>query len=130
MKTRIYYEDTDANEIVYHANYIKYCDRARTEYFFQNNVSLKNKNEFLVIRGLDAKYYLPARLGDILDVSNKIEKIQEASVGVFHEITNQNGQRVFTMKITLVFLKNGKPSRLPKEFIDLFNKFNASRETV
>ena len=126
MKTRIYYEDTDANEIVYHANYIKYCDRARAEYFFQNNVSLKNENEFLVIRGLDAKYYMPARLGDMLNVSNKIEKIQEASVVVFHEITNQNDIKVFTMKITLVFLKNGKPARLPKEFIDLFNQFNSS----
>jgi len=125
MEVRVYYEDTDINGIVYHANYIKYCDRARLEYFFQNNVPPKEENSYLVIRNLDAKYYRPAFLGDLLIVTNKIEDIRGISVSVYHEvIRKKNMQKVFSMKISLVYIKNEVPSKLPDSFMNLFHRFN------
>ncbi len=125
MEIRVYYEDTDANGIVYHPNYIKYCDRARSEYFFRYGLRLKEGNSYLVIRSLDVKYYKPAVLGDILLVTNKIESIQRASISVYHEILKKDsGEKLFSMKITLVYLRKGVPSMLPASYVELFHKFN------
>lgn len=67
MKIRIYYEDTDAGGIVYHANYIKYCERARSEYMFRQNIMPGSGSEHgFVVRSLKADYYAVSILGDML----------------------------------------------------------------
>ena len=50
MKIRIYYEDTDAGGIVYHTNYLKYCERARSEYFFASNIDITSENAHFVVK--------------------------------------------------------------------------------
>lgn len=128
MELRVFYDDTDANGIVYHTNYIKYCDRARLEYFFENNISLIEDNSFLVIRNLDCKFYIPAKLGDILYVSSRIDKITSISVSVYHKITNANNEKIFSMNIQLVYTGNNKPKKLPNELTELFKKFRIEKE--
>ena len=66
MKIRIYYEDTDAGGIVYHANYIKYCERARSEMFFDPEVKPFSEDGHFVVSEIRAKFKKPAVLSDIL----------------------------------------------------------------
>ena len=71
MKIRIYYEDTDAGGIVYHANYIKYCERARSEMFFDPEVKPFSKDGHFVVSEIRAKFKKPAVLSDILTAELK-----------------------------------------------------------
>ena len=56
MHIRVYYEDTDCGGIVYYANYLKFCERARSELFFQKGLSPHNNDEFFVVKNVNADY--------------------------------------------------------------------------
>jgi acyl-CoA thioester hydrolase len=81
MKIRVYYEDTDAGAIVYHTNYIKYCERARSEIFFKKNImpTLSETSGF-VVRDLKASFLATASLGDMLEVTSKILTLKSSSI--------------------------------------------------
>ena len=72
MQMRVYYEDTDAGGIVYHTNYIKYCERARSEHFFVKNMMPGEGSQYgFVVRKINADFLGSARLGDILKVKTR-----------------------------------------------------------
>ena len=119
MLIRVYYEDTDAGGIVYHTNYIKYCERARSELFFSRNLDpTDGKNSGFVVRHIDANFLGMARLGDMLKVSTTFVKKRSASVILKHIITNDD-KKVFEMDVTLVFVRDGKPDIIPESFLDI-----------
>ena len=74
MKIRIYYEDTDTGGVVYHTQYLAFCERARSEIFFQNGIDLSESG--FVVRKLTATYYSPAKLGDLVEVKTEINSIK------------------------------------------------------
>lgn len=121
MKFRVYYEDTDALGIVYHANYLKYCDRARTELFFKNNISLEADGGFLVIKSINANYIKPAYFGDMLEIDSQITSLKKASAFIRQTITTKK-QKIFEMDICLVYVENNKPRAMPALYHDLFSK--------
>ena len=121
MKTRVYYEDTDIGGVVYYANYLKFCERARSELFFKRGLSPHKDNEFFVVKSIQADYKYSAVFGDILDISTTLIEIKKASVILKHIIINQNNKLVFSMDVKLAFLKDGKPSKIPNEYIDIFS---------
>lgn len=124
MKIRVYYEDTDALGIIYHANYLKFCDRARTEYLLENGASTDIGNEYgFIVKDLQANYLAPARLGDVLDVKSEIIRIKPASLEILQEIYREK-QGVFRMKITLVFMQNNKISKIPRDLRECFIKIS------
>jgi len=120
MKIRIYYEDTDAGGIVYHTNYIKYCERARSEIFFQRGVkpTLGDQSGF-VVRDIKASFLATAVLGDILEVTTKILTMKRSSVVLLQEVWKKE-VKVFSMEVVLVYVDEGKPCRIPEEFEDIF----------
>jgi len=120
MKIRVYYEDTDAGGIVYHTNYIKYCERARSEVFFKKNMmpTLGEESGF-VVRNIDADFLSTAVLGDMLIVKTKVLKIKSSSILLLQEIWKEE-IKVFSMEIILVFIEKGRPSRIPEIFRDIF----------
>lgn len=79
MKIRIYYEDTDSGGIVYHANYLKFCERARSEFCFLNGVKFSDESHFVVSK-ITANFIKSAHLGDLIFVRTKVEKIGKASM--------------------------------------------------
>lgn len=140
MKIRIFYEDTDAGGIVYHANYIKFCERARSEMAFLSSTKF-GPSAHLVVAGLNAKFVHPSVLGDILEVRTSVKEVRGAQL-----VLNQNiykissvydpknddlrpaggmlagdGGLIFESEITLAYIKNGRPSRLPKEIAAIFD---------
>jgi len=83
-KVRVYYEDTDAGGIVYYANYLKFFERARTEWLRSIAVNqrdlLKQHDAMFVVKNSSADYHAPARLDDVLELTLALEKLGRASI--------------------------------------------------
>ena len=81
---RIYYEDTDAGGIVFYANYLKFFERARTEWLRASGVNQQvlseNEGAIFVVKNANIDYHAPAKLDDVLDLTLSIEKLGRASV--------------------------------------------------
>ncbi len=111
MKVRVYYEDTDMGGIVYHANYLKFCERARSEYFFQDGNTPHLEGGEFVAASLEAKFKAPAKLGDILEVKTQVLSLKASSL-VLNQSVYKAGKLLFDMEIKLGFVKMGKIGRM------------------
>lgn len=80
MRIRVYYEDTDCGGIIYHTNYIKYCERARSDVFFRAGVLPSSGTCGFVVSAIEAKFLGFARLGDVLEVRTEVQKLGKVQV--------------------------------------------------
>ena len=120
MKIRVYYEDTDAGGIVYHTNYIKYCERARSEAFFARGmIPAQNDNSGFVVRNIKADFLATSKLGDLLSVTSKILTLKSSSLVLLQEVWREE-LKVFSMEVTLVYVEGNRPKRIPEIFKKLF----------
>ncbi|RXK07846.1 YbgC/FadM family acyl-CoA thioesterase [Halarcobacter bivalviorum] len=119
MKIRVYYEDTDIGGVVYYANYLKFCERARSNIFFEKGLSPHNNNEFFVVKKVEADYIKSATFADELEVTSKVISKKNASLEIFHEIFRKE-ELIFTAKVKLAYLKDYKPTKIPKEILEIF----------
>ncbi len=128
MKIRVYYEDTDAGGIVYHTNYIKYCERARSEYFFSQGIVPGDGDESgFVVRRLISDYLQTSTLGDLLTVKTHLLDMKRSSV-LLRQTVFREDQLIFRMDITLVYTNNKKPERIPEYFRTLLKKIERINE--
>ena len=111
MQIRIYYEDTDAGGIVYHSNYLNFCERARSEYFFRKNMLPVIDDAHFVVRKMECDFLYSAKFGDLIDVSTKIIEMKRSSFTLFQEI-KKDDKVLFTTTVLLVLVNNGKVKRL------------------
>jgi len=120
MKIRVYYEDTDTGGVVYHSNYLNFCERARSEAFFKKGVTPVLENGHFVARKVTADFYKSAKLGDLLKVKTKLIGMKTASFTLRQEIYREE-EKIFELEILLVYIDfNGKVQKLtrePKELI-------------
>ncbi len=83
-EVRVYYEDTDAGGIVYYANYLKFFERARTEWLREigvgQQVLLEQHDALFVVKSVSADYHAPARLDDTIRLTLSIAKMGRASI--------------------------------------------------
>lgn len=121
MKFRVYYEDTDAAGIVYHANYIKYCERARSEVFFRSNFSFSKDAHFVVTK-IDANFIGSAKLGDLLSIKGEILELKKASLVMLQEIF-LGEKKIFDARIKLAYLIDKKPAKMDENTINLLKSF-------
>lgn len=117
MAIRIYYEDTDLAGIVYHANYLKFTERARTEWARGLGVDqgrLKaGTGTVLAVRRVVADYLLPARFDDIVEVRTTVQGVTAARMDLVQEIWRGTA-RLFASQVMIVALRaDGRPVRLP-----------------
>ena len=113
MKIRIYYEDTDIAGIVYHANYIKYCERDRSEIFFKENIlPTLGVNSTFVVKSLNANFLASVTLGDIIEVKSELLEMKNASFKIKQTIYKDE-KKIFEMTITLAYISfEGKAQKL------------------
>ena len=112
MQIRVYYEDTDVGGVVYYANYLKFCERARSELFFQRGLMPYNDEGHFFVKNLQAEYIQSAKLGDMLDVRSELVKLAAASFVLHQEVWCEE-RKLFAMDITLVHVdRNGRVKRL------------------
>lgn len=123
---RVYYEDTDAGGVVYHARYLAFYERARTEMLRQCNVSQQTLLDELgvafVVKKMSIEYIFPARLDDLLVVHSVIENVRRASLVFKQKIIDQSG-RIYSeaeVLIACVDLNKKKPCVFPELFISEF----------
>jgi acyl-CoA thioester hydrolase len=109
LDIRIYFSDTDTGGIVYHANYLDFAERARTELCRDCGLDLKelsDKGLFFILRTANLDYVSPAKLEDLIEVTAYISKLGNTSLEFTHEFINKsNNKRVCTVVCTLVFVK-------------------------
>ena len=115
---RVYYEDTDAAGIVYYANYLKFAERARTEYLREtgfDHVDLAAQDGVgFVVRRSEADYKIPAKLDDLLTVETVIEHIAGARF-VMRQTVLRNDTILCDMTVTLGCINHaGRAVRLPE----------------
>jgi acyl-CoA thioester hydrolase len=116
---RIYYEDTDLAGIVYYANYLKFIERARTEWVNSlgvDQMALKAAEGIVfAVRRIEADYLRPARFGDDLVVETRLQSLGGARI-VLEQVVLREGERLFAAVVTLVCLTDdGHAARLPAE---------------
>ena len=120
MKIRIYYEDTDAAGIVYYANYLKFCERARSELFFSQGLTPQSENGYFVVKSIEADYIQPAMLGDTLMVETEMVEKKAASIVLIQQV-KKDETLLFEMKIRLAYLQDGKPAKIPSQINELIS---------
>jgi acyl-CoA thioester hydrolase len=122
MEIRIYYEDTDAGGVVYHANYLRYFERGRTEYLRQCGVSVADMAAagciFPVVR-LEIDYRAAAGLDDLLRIETEVLEVGKTSFTVGQQAVRIiDGKLLVDAKVTLVCVNpRMKARRLPGELL-------------
>ena len=126
MKKLIYYHHTDCGGVVYYANYLKFLEEARTEYFALKNASIKQLADsgiLFVVTRQEIDYKFPAKYGDELDIKAQIGVITGVRIEFLHEIYNQKKQIIVQAKTILVCVdKNLKPQAIPEDLRLKFKK--------
>ncbi|PIR39173.1 MAG: tol-pal system-associated acyl-CoA thioesterase [Alphaproteobacteria bacterium CG11_big_fil_rev_8_21_14_0_20_39_49] len=122
---RIYYEDTDSGGVVYHANYLKFAERARTDFLRSVGITqstlAKEQGILFVVRYIEMDLLKGAKLDDMLNIKTNIDKMSGASMVMSQTIsTRENLLCKITVKVACV---NGDitPVRIPKEIKERFS---------
>jgi len=119
MQIKIYYEDTDTGGVVYHSNYLNFCERARSDAFFKKGLTPELENGHFVARKIVANYFNSAKLGDTLNIKSKITTMKNASFIVKQEIFKDD-KKIFELDITLAYINfNGKAQKIDTEVKEL-----------
>ena len=123
MDVKIYYEDTDCGGVVYYANYLRYMERARTEYLASRGYSVKKMMDegtiFMVLR-VEIDYKAPAHYGDMIEIETWVSDTSRVTA-VFNHIMREKASRrvIVGCNAKVVYVdKNGKPKRLPDEYVE------------
>jgi acyl-CoA thioester hydrolase len=123
MDVKIYYEDTDCGGVVYYANYLRYMERARTEYLASRGYSVKTLMDqgtiFMVFR-VEIDYKAPARYGDTIEIETWVTDVTRATMIFEHVMREKMSRRVLVecrAKVVAVDA-NARPKRLPDEYVE------------
>jgi acyl-CoA thioester hydrolase len=120
---RVYYEDTDAGGVVYHANYLRYMERARNEWLRDMGHPVEQiveqEKKLFVVRSLEMKFVRPAKLSDELSVSAEVVLVKKASMQLRQEVrrgVGESGELLVSAMIELAMVdsESFRPVRLPE----------------
>ncbi len=115
---RVYYEDTDMAGIVYYANYLRYIERARSDWVREigiDQLAMKAQGVVFAVRRVEADYIQPARFDDALDVHTALVKLTPARMIMAQKVL-RGDDVLFTADVTIACIgAGGKPVRLPAE---------------
>ena len=116
LPVRVYYEDTDAGGVVYHANYLKFCERGRTDFLRVLGINQSELNDLLfVVRRMDCDFRRPAKLDDLLEVRSRFLEMAGARLELDQEV-RRDGEVLFQASVTAALIdRQGRPRRLPAE---------------
>ena len=122
LSVKVYLEDTDAFGIVYHANYLKYCERARTDMLAQCGYSLGEMQKqgcLFVVFDMHLRFHQPARLHDELEVKSRADRGSEYRVSFKHEVYRRGGEKpIFVADASVVTIDGeGQLCPLPEDLL-------------
>ena len=132
---RVYYEDTDTGGVVYYANYLKFFERARTEWLRSAGIGQQllseQENVTFVVKSATIDYHAPAKLDDALEISVTIEKIGRASVNFSQSAWRQGGSEPELLcsgqiRVGCVDSESLRPTAIPVAVLEKIKKLDAS----
>jgi acyl-CoA thioester hydrolase len=131
---RIYYEDTDLSGLVYHANYLKYCERARSDLLCALHVDQRAASEagagHYAVAEAHVRYLRPARLGDSLVVQTRCVELGAASVRMAQSIFRGDDLLVeFSVRVGFIG-PDGRPRRQPASWRNAFARFTSPQSQL
>jgi acyl-CoA thioester hydrolase len=122
MPVRVYYEDTDFSGIVYHANYLRFMERGRSNYLRllgadQRSLFEEAEQEApgfaFVVRSMQIEFLKPARMDDVLDVVTSYEEIKGASI-TLHQTVLRGDELLIEAHVRVAFVCGGRARPIPK----------------
>lgn len=124
---RVYYEDTDSGGVVYHASYLRFAERGRTEYLralgWDHQRVARELGAFLIVRHVDIDYLAPALLDDSLILTTRVQDIGNASLTMEQVLTREEQTlAIQNSVIVAVSLETRKPIRLPPQLRQIFGE--------
>ena len=124
FKYRIYFEDTDAGGIVYYANYLKFYERARTDFLRLRGISQQklasNENIGFVVRRCSVEYLSPARLDDEIDVNVIVKNISFSVIKIYQEIKiDQKILSKIEVDLVVIDINKNRPKKISQNLINI-----------
>lgn len=122
MQVRVYYEDTDFSGIVYHANYLRFMERGRTNFLrllgadqraLFAEVASEAPGFAFVVRSMQIEFLKPARMDDLLDIVTRPVEVKGASILLGQEVL-RGGETLIEAKVRVAFVSAGRARPIPK----------------
>jgi len=127
LPIRIYYEDTDLSGVVYHANYLRFMERGRSEYFYALGVKVAGLDDpeptAWALRKVELEYIRPARVGDLVEVHTKAITLTGVRMTAEQTITCRGNVLTRGFVEACIMTLAGKPRRIPAEIRDKLQPF-------
>ena len=129
LPVRVYFEDTDAGGITYHASYIRWCERGRTDFLrllgTDSRRMIDGSASFepaaFVVRRMTCDFLRPSRMDDVLEIETRVKYVGGASATLLQSVTC-DGRRVFEVEVVVVLVTiSGKPLRIPVAVREAFS---------
>ena len=134
---RVYYEDTDTGGVVYYANYLKFFERARTEWLRSAGIGqqrmTEQENVMFVVKSTAIDYHAPAKLDDSLEVSVTIEKIGRASVNFSQDAWRADGSGAVLLcsgqiRVGCIDARSLRPAAIPAAVLEKIRRLQATAD--
>jgi acyl-CoA thioester hydrolase len=122
LPVRVYYEDTDFSGVVYHASYLRFMERGRTDYLrligvdhraLFEEAETKAPGFHFVVRSMNIEFLKPARMDDILEVTTVPEEVRGASI-TLHQCVTRGAEILVEARVRVAFVSGGKAQRIPR----------------
>jgi acyl-CoA thioester hydrolase len=135
---RVYYDDTDTGGVVYYANYLKFFERARSEWLRHAGIAqqalAEQEHVMFVVKNASIDYHLPAKLDDQLEISVRVEKCGTASVNFYQEAWRQNNDArellcLGRIRVGCVHTVTFRPTPIPSATLKKIDLLSALRVT-
>lgn len=130
LPVRVYFEDTDFAQVVYHASYVRWCERGRSDFLRLLGTDARrlidgsdsHEPAAFVVRRMNMEFLRPGKMDDVLQVVTRVQELGGASVRL-QQCVERDGIRLFEAEVTLVLVSvSGKPLRLSTVVRDAFSK--------
>jgi acyl-CoA thioester hydrolase len=119
MQVRVFYEDTDFSQAVYHANYLRFMERGRTNFLRllgtdQRALFASDKGAGFVVRSMQIDFYMPAHMDDVLDIVTVPQEVRGASI-ILHQQCRRGDDLLVEARVRVALVAGGKAQRIPKD---------------
>jgi acyl-CoA thioester hydrolase len=119
LPVRVYYEDTDFSGVDYHASYLRFLERGRTDFLRltgvdQSTLHAGGEGLTFAVRRIVIDYFRPARMDDVLLVETRAADVRGASLGLAQRILRQ-GEAIVAADVRVAAIAGGRPARIPDE---------------
>lgn len=127
IEYRVYYEDTDAQGVVYYANYLKFCERARTEYLRllgYEQKELMDIGVIFIVRKVIIEYLKPVNLDELIKIETRLNKVKKVSFNFLQTIYNSNLEKICEAEVFCGSINSAskKPMLVPEKLLKNMTK--------